>query len=158
MTTAICVLGCRTTSPALARRIEAGALAFREGRGALVVACGGRAWGEGLGDVEADVIAERLVCAGVPPEAITRERCSLDTRDNARFAAALLARRGIGRVLVVTCAWHLPRATLLFGGAGFEVLGLGVPRPETTPLVHAWLTAREALSTWKDARRAVRLG
>jgi uncharacterized SAM-binding protein YcdF (DUF218 family) len=155
---AICVLGCRTTSPALARRIEAAAQAFREGRGALVVACGGRAWGEGLGEIEADAMAARLVHAGVPGEVITRERCSFDTRDNARFAAALLARRGIGRVLVVTCAWHLPRATTLFRAAGLDASGLGVPRPGTTPLAAAWLTAREALAAWKDARRPVRIG
>jgi uncharacterized SAM-binding protein YcdF (DUF218 family) len=155
--TAICVLGCQTRSAALARRVSAGAEAFQAGRGALVVACGGRAWGEGRGEVEADAMAALLAGAGVPADAIVRERCSLDTRDNARFAAALLARRGIGRVLVVTCAWHLPRATMLFRAAGLSVEGLGVPRPGTTPLVHAWLTAREALSTWKDARRPVRI-
>lgn len=157
-TVAICVLGCRTTSDALARRIRAGAEAFHEGRGGLVVACGGRAWGEGAGEVEADSIARRLGEAGVPPALVVRERCSLDTRDNARFAAALLARRRITRVLVVTCAWHLPRAVRLFRAAGLEATGLGVPRPDTTMAVRVWLVAREAFSTWKDARRPVRVG
>lgn len=140
----------------MARRIAAGARAYREGRAPIVVACGGRAWGAS-GEVEADVMARALEAGGVPASALVRERCSFDTRDNARFAAALLARRGVGSVVVVTCAWHLPRASELFRRAGLEVEGLGVPRPDTGLLVGAWLRAREAVSTWKDRGRPVRL-
>lgn len=149
------MLGCRPTSDALARRVAAGAEAFRGGDAAFVVACGGRAW-EGV--VEADAIARGLEAAGVPAGAIVRERCSLDTRDNARFAAALLARRGTFRVSLVTCAWHLARAEGLFRAAGLEVeAGRGVPRPATGRVAATLLRAREAVSTWKDARRAVRI-
>jgi len=50
---------------------------------------------------------------------------SLTTAENARFSAAILREAGIGRVFLVTHAWHLPRATASFGKHGIEV----VPAP-----------------------------
>jgi uncharacterized SAM-binding protein YcdF (DUF218 family) len=147
---AVCVLGCRAGSAALARRARAGRDVFLSHDAALVVASGGRAWD---GRVEADEIARMLKDGGIPDDAIVRERCSLDTRDNARFTAELLARRGVRDVLVVTCAWHLPRATSLFERAGLHVEGVGVPTPDASILHRAYVTVRERLSAWKDARR-----
>jgi uncharacterized SAM-binding protein YcdF (DUF218 family) len=118
------------------------------------VACGGRSW-QGL--VEADAIARRLLASGIPEAAIVRERCSLDTRDNARFAASLLGRRGLSSVLLVTCTWHLPRAERLFRMAGLEVEGLGVDPPAPTLGRRAYWHAREKLSSWNDARRMPRI-
>jgi uncharacterized SAM-binding protein YcdF (DUF218 family) len=90
-----------------------------DGRPAVLVATGGRAWD---GAVEADAMAEALVDLGVPAGVIVRERASLHTRDNARFTAAVCARRGIGRVALVTCGWHLPRATMCFEAEGLVVV------------------------------------
>ena len=106
----------------LARRLEAAARVYAEGGGqaTVVVATGGRRWGDA---VEADVMARELVRAGVPERVVVRERCSLSTRDNARFTAATLARRGIDRATVVTSEWHLPRALTLFRR------GVGCGRP-----------------------------
>jgi uncharacterized SAM-binding protein YcdF (DUF218 family) len=84
----------------------------------VVVVSGGRRWGEA---VEADAMACELVARGVPSRAIVRERCSLSTRENARFTAEVLARRGTRAATLVTCSWHLPRAVALFAGAGVEV-------------------------------------
>ena len=151
---ALVVLGCPTWSAAFARRVDAAAAHMRERPVDVVMACGGRAWAQG---VEADVLATRLVTMGVPAGAIVRERCSLDTRDNARFAAAMLGRRGISRVVLVTCSWHLPRATRLFEAAGLEVDGHPVPPPSPTLRQRAYWAAREALSSWKDARRPMRI-
>lgn len=120
----------------------------------LMVACGGRAWD---GIVEADQIAKLLAEGGVPPAIIVRERCSLDTFDNARFAAALLRRRGIDEIALVTCSWHLPRAVYLFEQAGLRVEGLGVDPPDATRANWAYFRAREAVSTFLDKRRTVRL-
>src|SRR5690606_18964589 len=112
---AVCVLGCRSGSAALARRARAGRDAFVDQRAALVVACGGLAWG---GRVEADEIARILRDGGVPEQAVVRERSSRDTWENARHAAALLGPMGVRKVVLVTCAWHLPRARRLFERAG----------------------------------------
>jgi uncharacterized SAM-binding protein YcdF (DUF218 family) len=151
--TVVCVLGCRAGSPTLARRARAAAETYRLRGASLAVACGGRSWG---GLVEADDLARMLREGGVPAEAIVRERCSLDTRDNARFAAALLGRRGIGRVVLVTCTWHLPRAERAFRAEGLEVEGVGVDPPAPTLVQRIDWRQRERLSSWNDARRTRR--
>ncbi|HEY1691315.1 MAG TPA: YdcF family protein [Polyangiaceae bacterium] len=137
---AIVVLGCRVMldeegrlAGALGRRVRAAARAYEEraGEGTLVLVCGGRHWG---GTVEADAMARELGRLGVPESAIVRERCSLSTRENARYAAATLARRGIERVAIVTCAWHLARAVALFRARGLHVEGVhagAAPAPWT---------------------------
>lgn len=45
-----------------------------------------------------------------------------NTRDSALKTAALLKEAGITRVLLVSHAWHLPRAAQAFGRAGLEVV------------------------------------
>ena len=91
---------------------------------------------------------------GVPQTAIVRERASLDTHENAINAARLLVERGVRDVVVVTCSWHLPRATKLFERAGLHVIeGVGAPPPNPSLLARVWWTARERVSTWKDLRR-----
>ena len=50
------------------------------------------------------------------------ESASLDTRDNARSSAAILKDAGIARVLLVTHAAHMPRATTEFRAAGIDAI------------------------------------
>jgi uncharacterized SAM-binding protein YcdF (DUF218 family) len=113
-------------SGAIGRRVRAGAREWaragaedrEEDRPRVLIVTGGRSWD---GEVEADAMAAAVVALGVPAGAVVRERASLDTRDNARFTAASCARRGIGRVALVTCGWHLPRARARFEAEGLEV-------------------------------------
>jgi uncharacterized SAM-binding protein YcdF (DUF218 family) len=70
---------------------------------------------------EADVIADLLEKEfGVPVR--WREGNSLDTADNARFSAVMLHDQGIRKIVLVTQAFHMPRARRLFEAAGFEVI------------------------------------
>lgn len=150
----VCVLGCRAQSRALARRAKAAAETYFARGATVVVACGGRSW---VGEVEADELARLMIAAGVPPGAIVRERCSLDTRDNARFAASLLRRRGLSRVTLVTCVWHLPRAERAFRAAELEVEGVAVAAPDVGRLERLYRSARERVATWNDARRTMKI-
>lgn len=54
-----------------------------------------------------------------------QEGRSRTTWENAQFSAQVLLPQGVKRVVVVTQAWHMPRAVWSFRQAGFEV----VPAP-----------------------------
>ena len=139
----IVVLGCRVSrSPrsAFDRRAVGAVRAFESLGGSVVVASGGRTWD---GVVEADALAERLLAMGVPPESVVRERCSLSTRENAAFSARLLARRGVGNAIVVTCDWHLPRAVALFEREGLVARGFGSGAHEAGWLAVGYRKGRE---------------
>jgi len=135
---------------ALGRRVRQAAGEWERTRGEreedrprVIIVSGGRAWD---GEVEADAMEEGLVALGVPRALVVRERASLDTRDNARFTAALCARRGIGRVAIVTCGWHLSRARLHFEAVGLEVVR-EVSAGEATGgwAARTWILAKERL-------------
>ncbi|TBW35632.1 YdcF family protein [Azotobacter chroococcum] len=87
-----------------------------------------------------------------------REERSRTTWENARYSAELLQAEGIRRVVLVTQAWHMPRARWCFERAGFTVLPapagfLGVPNgrplggwlPEGRALWQSGLLLNEAL-------------
>lgn len=138
------ILGCRVRSAAALRRIRAGARAFHEGKSDLIVASGGRVWD---GVVEADAMAEALEAEGVHARAILRERCSFSTRENARYTADILTRRGTADVIVVTCTWHLPRAERAFAKRGLRVEGIGVPAP-VDRVRSTYYETRERIALW----------
>lgn len=90
--------------------------------GLPVLVSGGRPVDAGRS--EAAVMAEMLTGEfGVPVR--WQEDGSMDTADNARLSAAILQPAGIRRIVLVTQAFHMPRAVMLFEAAGFEV----VPAP-----------------------------
>ena len=91
---------------------------------------------------------------GLPVE--WRETQSENTCQNAEFSAAILRKAGISSAIVVTHAWHMPRAVLSFRQAGYPI----VPAPlhaDTTivrglrdflPHTTAWVRSFYALHEW----------
>lgn len=75
---------------------------------------------------------------------------SQTTAENATFSAEMFARDGIGKVLLVTQAWHMPRAIGAFERAGIEV----IPAPtyfahregESEPSFRDWLPSAAAFT------------
>ena len=70
---------------------------------------------------EADAIADILEQEFSVPVR-WRETQSRDTADNARMSAQILHAAGIHRIVLVTQAFHMPRARPMFEAAGFTVL------------------------------------
>ena len=139
------LLGCRVTGPAAlsppaARRALRAVQAFQAGLSGHILACGGKAW---QGVREADALYAFLVERGVPEPALERELWSRSTRQNAHYAAHLLLPRGVRRVGLVTCDWHMPRALLCFRGAGFDAEPVEALTPAMQMKSELWRAARE---------------
>jgi uncharacterized SAM-binding protein YcdF (DUF218 family) len=70
---------------------------------------------------EAEYLADALVALGVPRERLVLESRSLNTKENAALVKPLLETLQAHRVLVVTSAFHAPRAQGCFTAVGLQV-------------------------------------
>ena len=99
---------------------------YRAGRAPLIIFTGGWApWSPGL-EPEGEVLIRYAMDQGVPPEhMLTTDKVS-NTEGEATVVAELLRKRGgvhaPPRVLLVTSAFHMRRAMMLFKRAGLEVI------------------------------------
>ena len=59
---------------------------------------------------------------GVPARAVLMESSSRNTHEDAAFSKALLEAKNIRKILLVTSAWHMPRAAAVFRKTGLEVV------------------------------------
>ncbi len=64
--------------------------------------------------VEADVMARVAASQGIPPSAIFVETKAKDTIQNACYSARLMGNHGWRSAEVVSSAYHLPRASMIF--------------------------------------------
>lgn len=89
---------------------------------------------------------------------------SRDTEESARLMRELLQRDKVGRIALVTDAWHMPRAEWRFRQAGFDVvpapMGFATPRDrpalEWLPSAQGLATSRAVLREWIGLRVAGR--
>ena len=77
--------------------------------------------GPGTARSDASVMQIQLRALGVPDHATIIENDSRNTRQNALFVAELAASLGIEHVLLVTSAYHMPRAGATFGNTALHV-------------------------------------
>jgi uncharacterized SAM-binding protein YcdF (DUF218 family) len=90
---------------------------YKEGLAATIVCSGA------LGTfppTEAQAAARLAVDQRVPPEAIVLEEKGHSTEESAFFVSEIMRARGWQRAIVVSDAYHLWRAKLLFGKAGVK--------------------------------------
>lgn len=144
---AIVILGAQvkadgTPSVQLEYRLQAALNAYLE-HPMPVVSCGGQ--GDNEPAPEGEVMTKWLLDAGVSPEHAIAETASTSTEENVKNALALLP-EGVGRILIVTSDYHLPRALAIARDQGADACGVGA---ETLP--EYWLKnrSREALAWGK---------
>lgn len=89
------------------------------GRAKVAIVSGGKL-GDGL-RTEAEYLAAELVLLGVPKEQVLIEAKANNTRENATESKKLLDGLGAKRVLMVTSAFHVPRAVGCFRAVGLDV-------------------------------------
>lgn len=95
---------------------------FEASKAPLILVTGGNVFPqEGL-SAEATYSKAILAGWGVPDDAILTESKSRNTRQNALYSHQILSAQGIDRILLVTSAFHMPRAAAVFRHAGFEVM------------------------------------
>ena len=104
-------------------RFFGGVELFKAGRAPLLVFTGGGVPWEPDAPLEGEILAQHASALGVPPEQIVTTGVVYNTTDEARAVAAVLPIRQVPppRVLLVTSAFHMPRARLLFERAGLRV-------------------------------------
>lgn len=98
-------------SPTLRARLDRALEVYQEGVAPLVVVTGGKQAGDQFTEAEAgrDYLVER----GVPESAILLENAGSDSWESMRGVDALLERRGLARVLLVSDGFHLFRLKLM---------------------------------------------
>jgi len=136
------------------RFVEAAILARRYPEARVVVTGGA---GDLVLDGEADAVtAPRLLTAlGVAPERLVLESKSRNTYENAVFTRKMLDAKPGQTWLLVTSAFHMPRAMGLFRKAGFEV----VPWPadyRTSGQEHLGVAQDNALDSLQNLSVALR--
>ncbi len=94
----------------------------------------------------AEAMRRFMSALGVPDSAMVLEERSRNTTQNADFTADILAERGIGRILLVTSALHMPRSVALFKAQGLKVIAAATDH-EVRPLQawRNWLPDTDAL-------------
>lgn len=99
-------------------RFDAGLALAQAGRAEFLVFTGARIPWEGRETLEGDDLKALAIRRGVPADRVLVTREISNTWDEARAVAGMAQQRGWKKVIVVTTAWHMPRAARLFRAAG----------------------------------------
>jgi uncharacterized SAM-binding protein YcdF (DUF218 family) len=102
----------------LARRADHAVALYRQDYADTIICSGG--FTEPQPVSEAQVACDRIVAAGVPPEAVILEERATSTEENAAFTAEVMRGRGWRSAILVSDGYHLLRAALMFERAGIQ--------------------------------------
>lgn len=129
---------------------------YHAGKAPLVILSGGNnpLIGEVRKRSEADEMRVLLEEWGIPDSAILVEGGSINTRENALFSRRLLASKGIGRIILVTSAIHMPRAAGTFRKVGFDVVAAPADFRSgwgESSAIFNWIPATDAMKVSSDS-------
>jgi uncharacterized SAM-binding protein YcdF (DUF218 family) len=110
------------TFGALAARLTEGIILSRRYPQARLIFTGGSSKLTPNGNSEATGVRDLWLALGVPPDRMTFEGTSRDTWENASNTHTLVHPKPGDTWLLVTSAWHMPRAVGVFRRAGFAVI------------------------------------
>jgi uncharacterized SAM-binding protein YcdF (DUF218 family) len=118
-----------------ANRFTGGLELYQAGKAPLLVFTGARVMPDRPMPTEGALLRDEARMRGVPDAAMAVSEYVFNTADEAREVRSLLRDRGIAtpRVLLVTSAFHMPRARVLFEQAGMQVSPFPVDFESPTP-------------------------
>jgi uncharacterized SAM-binding protein YcdF (DUF218 family) len=99
-----------TIVPELARRYPGARLIYTGGNASLFG-----------GPLEETYAAQLLASFGIPPQRLETEARARNTLENAVYTKAMVAPKPGERWVMITSAYHMPRAMAAFRGVGFDV-------------------------------------
>lgn len=128
-------------------RILTGESALRAGRAPTLLISGGSGLLLQRGEKEGTLLRRWLLERGWPAEKILAESASRNTAENAIETAKLARERNWRRVILVTSAFHMPRAAGCFRKAGLDFYALPTDyyRSRIPPGPEGWSPAPSAL-------------
>jgi uncharacterized SAM-binding protein YcdF (DUF218 family) len=91
---------------------------LKTNRARLAIVSGG-SLGYGL-PTEAEYLARQLAAWGIDPSRVIVENQANNTRENATLVQAIVKERGLSSLVVVTSAFHMPRAQGCFRAVGLD--------------------------------------
>ncbi|MCE9553586.1 MAG: YdcF family protein [Planctomycetes bacterium] len=107
------------------QRCFAAAEIYHAGSGSKLLLSGGKVNPSNVGPQLADAMKELMERLRVPADAMLLENTSRSTYENAVESARILKQHHVDKVILVTDAAHLPRATRCFRKQGIEVIPWG---------------------------------
>lgn len=96
------------------------------------------------GMLDAEFMLEHFHTNGIPQAALSGERCSQSTEENALFTSAVLYPQQVQKILLLTDAPHMLRSLLMFEAAGFTV----IPHPISLP--QWWSATRQSQQVLRE--------
>jgi len=104
-------------------RVIHAAWLYKQGVAPNILLSGGNLeFSDSRGTTPALEMQKLLDIMGVPANALWIQDRSENTHDDAVNSAAMLAEKGITRIILVTSAMHMPRSVALFEAQGLEVI------------------------------------
>lgn len=134
-------------------RLRLGAQLARQS-GLPLVFSGGAGWGAKDASVSEAEVAEVVLLKAFGLNLNFKESSSRDTQENAANSWVLLSKQGIKRIALVTHTTHMPRASLEFKRAGFDVFEAIVGQPTLgSETVLGWLPGASNLELSQSVLR-----